>query len=118
MFGSNNLLEQPEFSQDANKLSKLIKLIEAPEQMKGIVEGDNEKFGIHIADEENGKDLEDVSIITSDINVGGKSRGKIALVGPKRMDYDKVLSALEYVLEKIDNLYDEDDTEDDNERKN
>ena len=118
MFGSNNLLEQPEFSQDANKLSKLIKLIEAPEQMKDIVEGDNEKFGVHIADEENGKDLEDVSIITSDINVGGKSRGKIALVGPKRMDYDKVLSALEYVLEKIDNLYDEDDTEDDNERKN
>ena len=113
MFGSNNLLEQPEFSNDANKLSQLIRLIESPEQMKELVDSDSEKFGIHIADEGNGKNLEDVSIITSEINVGGKSRGKIALVGPKRMDYDKVLSALEYVIEKLDTLYDEKEEDED-----
>lgn len=118
MFGSDHLLDQPEFSQDANKLRKLIKLIESPEQMKEFLKEskNSDKFGIHIADDED-ENLNDVSIITSDINVRGSKHGTIALVGPKRMDYDKVLSALEYLVEQIDVLYSEDE-EDDNGSRN
>lgn len=108
MFGSNKLLEQPEFASDISKLAKLMKIIESPESMSDILEDDEEGFGIHIA-EDNGDHFQDVSIITSDINVQGENRGKIALVGPKRMDYNKVLSALEYLVEQINKLYDEED---------
>lgn len=111
MFGTDNLLEQPEFSQDVNKLSKLLKFIEAPEKVKSLVVSDDDGFGIHIA-EDNGENFEDVSIISSNINVGGEKRGKIALVGPKRMDYDKVISALEYLVEQINELYNEQEDED------
>lgn len=111
MFGSKNLLNQPEFSQDVNKLSKLIRFIESPESMHELINSDDEGFGIHIA-EDNGENFEDVSIITSDISVAGEKRGKIALVGPKRMDYDKVLTALEYLVEQINTLYDEEEDED------
>ncbi len=111
MFGTDNLLEQPEFSQDVNKLSKLLKFIEAPEKVKSLVDSDDDGFGIHIA-EDNGENFEDVSIISSNINVGGEKRGKIALVGPKRMDYDKVISALEYLVEQINELYNEQEDED------
>lgn len=110
MFGSNNLLEQPEFIQDSDKLKKLISLIESPEQMKDYLTDDGDGFNIHIAGDEEGP--QDVSIITSDINVGGENRGKIALVGPKRMDYDKVLSALEYLVEQINDLYNDEEEED------
>lgn len=111
MFGSNNLLEQPEFAQDSTKLSQLLQLIESPEKVKKLVDQDDDGFGIHIA-EDNGENLQDVSIITSDINIGGQKRGKIALVGPKRMDYDKVLSALEYLVEQINELNSDEEDED------
>ena len=110
MFGSNNLLEQPEFIQDSDKLKKLISLIESPEQMKDYLNDDGDGFNIHIAGDEEGP--QDVSIITSDIHVGGENRGKIALVGPKRMDYDKVLTALEYLVEQINDLYNDEEEED------
>lgn len=110
MFGSNNLLEQPEFIQDSDKLKKLISLIESPEQMKDYLNDDGDGFNIHIAGDEEGP--QDVSIITSDIHIGGENRGKIALVGPKRMDYDKVLTALEYLVEQINDLYNDEEEED------
>lgn len=107
MFGSKNLLNQPEFTQDINKLSKIMKFIESPESVNELFVDDEEGFGIHIADD-NTDTLKDVSVISSDINIGGEHRGKIALVGPKRMDYDKVLTALEYLVEQINKLYEED----------
>lgn len=88
----------------------MISLIESPEQMKDYLTDDGDGFNIHIAGDEEGP--QDVSIITSDINVGGENRGKIALVGPKRMDYDKVLSALEYLVEQINDLYNDEEEED------
>lgn len=111
MFGSNRLLEQPEFSQDKNKLSKLIELIESPEKISEVISDDKGEFSIHIA-EDNGKSLEDVSIVTGNINVGGQQRGKIALVGPKRMDYNKVITALEYIVDQINMLYSQEEDED------
>lgn len=112
MFGQNNLLEQPEFSQDVTKLQKLMRLIESPDKINNLIGEETNEGGIsiHIAGDE-GENLKDVSIITSDIKLGGEKRGKIALVGPKRMDYDKVLTALEYLSERIDALYDDDDEE-------
>lgn len=108
MFGSNNLLNQPEFTQDINKLSKIMKFIESPESVNELFIDDEGGFGIHIADD-NTESLQDVSVISSDINIGGEHRGKIALVGPKRMDYDKVLTALEYLVDQINKLYEEDE---------
>ena len=108
MFGSKNLLNQPEFTQDINKLSKIMKFIESPESVNQLFIDDEGGFGIHIADD-NGDSIQDVSVISSDINIGGEHRGKIALVGPKRMDYDKVLTALEYLVDQINKLYEEDE---------
>ena len=98
MFGSDNLSQQPEFSDDADKLKKLIKLIQSPEMLKDIVNYDN-GLEVHIGESDN---LEDVSVISSDIEVNGEKKGTIALVGPKRMDYDKIISAFEYLIDKLD----------------
>ena len=51
--------------------------------------------------DDNTDTLKDVSVISSDINVGGEHRGKIALVGPKRMDYSKVISVLKYINRRM-----------------
>jgi heat-inducible transcriptional repressor len=116
MFGSDNLSQQPEFSDDADKLKKLIKLIQSPEMLKDIVNDDN-GLEVHIGENDN---LEDVSVISSDIEVNGEKKGTIALVGPKRMDYDKIISAFEYLIDQLDKYGSDDvnDKEDGNGRRN
>ena len=115
MFGSDNLSQQPEFSSDAEKLKKLIKLIQSPEILKEVVNDDN-GLEVHIGDDK----FEDVSVISSDIEVNGEKKGTIALVGPKRMDYDKIISIFEYLIDQIDKYGSEDneDEEENDGRKN
>ena len=116
MFGQSNLLNQPEFN-DTEKLKTLLKFIEDPDKFAGALKTTKNGVDVHIGEEN--EHLDDVSVVTSDINVGGRQLGKIALVGPTRMDYDKVLSALEYVIEKFNEVYgaDEGKEEEDDERR-
>ena len=47
----------------------------------------------------------DVSLVTAKIKIGPDSENIITLVGPKRMDYDKALSALEFLSEELDKYF-------------
>ena len=117
LFGQSKLLNHPEFNNDTLKLKKMLELIEKPENMTKLFHQENseDKLDVLMGEEEEMKDL---SIVRTDLNIGGKSIGKIALVGPRRMDYDQVLSALEYVMEKFDEVYNDlGKDEDDEERK-
>ena len=117
LFGQSKLFNQPEFNNDTLKLKKMLELIEKPENMTKFFhqEKSEDKLDVLMGEEEEMKDL---SIVRTDLNIGGKSIGKIALVGPRRMDYDQVLSALEYVMEKFDEVYNDlGKDEDDEERK-
>ena len=117
LFGHSKLLNQPEFNNDTLKLKKMLELIEKPENMTKFFhqEKSEDKLDVLMGEEEEMKDL---SVVRTDLNIGGKSIGKIALVGPRRMDYDQVLSALEYVMEKFDEVYNDlGKDEDDEERK-
>ncbi len=117
MFGQSNLLNQPEFTQDADKLKRLLEFFEHPSKVNDVlkqkVKSSNDDFEVYIGDN-NG--YNDVSMITSNIKVGDKQLGKIALVGPTRMDYEKVLSALEYFVDQIEDLYEKRKEELDEER--
>ena len=117
LFGQSKLLNQPEFNNDTLKLKKMLELIEKPENMTKFFhqEKSEDKLDVLMGEEEEMKDL---SVVRTDLNIGGKSIGKIALVGPRRMDYDQVLSALEYVIERFDEVYNDlGKDEDDEERK-
>ncbi|MDD6302977.1 MAG: heat-inducible transcriptional repressor HrcA [Bacillales bacterium] len=122
MFGQSNLLNQPEFNQDTSKLRKMLEYIENPSNMAKIInekenEPLNDRFDVYIGSNDDEK-LKDVSVVTTDININGHQLGKIALVGPTRMDYDKALSALEYIIEKFDEIYNERKEDEDGQRTN
>jgi heat-inducible transcriptional repressor len=55
--------------------------------------------------------MEEVSNVTENISVSDNQHGTIALVGPKRMDYNKALSALEYLQEEINRFFIEEEEE-------
>ncbi len=100
LYGKESLLEQPEFVNNPEKLRKLITILDDPEKLKELI-SEGEEFSVVI-----GKDDSDLSVISSTLRVPGREQGKIVLVGPKRMDYDAVVSALEYVTDALEQYFD------------
>ena len=101
-YGKEELFEQPEFKDDATKIKKLIELFESPEVFREV-EDQDEEISIHIGGET--KDDEDVSIISAKVKIPGQKEGSIAIVGPKRMDYDQVVSSMEYLVNELERRY-------------
>ena len=109
LYGKNELFEQPEFASDAENLKKVIKLLESPHELKKSAlnsESDYKEgnITIHIG-ASNDKANSDISIVTTKLKIGDMPEGTIALVGPKRMDYDTVVSALEFIIAQINERF-------------
>lgn len=103
LYGKGELLDQPEFTNDATKLKKLFKLLEQPEIFIDSFDNNNEQISINIG--ELGEDYDDVSVITSKVTIPGHNEGTIAIVGPKRMDYNSVINALQYVARELERYF-------------
>ncbi|MGI6714380.1 MAG: heat-inducible transcriptional repressor HrcA [Bacilli bacterium] len=101
LYGKSDLLEQPEYRDDASKIKKLLALLDDPEELTRLARG-KEELTIKIGDAENDKDL---SVITATINLGEQKRGQIAVFGPTRMDYGKVLATVEYVVQELEDYF-------------
>ena len=91
VYGQKNLLSMPEFSNDKESFLSAIETLENPHKLeKNLASKDDLGYAnIGFTNENKG----DFAIISK--NIGKDS---IAVVGPKRMDYKKVLTALEYVV--------------------
>lgn len=101
-YGKDVLFEQPEFKDDATKIKKLLELFESPEVFREV-EDEEHEISIHIGGEKS--DDEDVSIISAKVKIPGQKEGSIAIVGPKRMDYDKVVTSMEYLINELEKRY-------------
>src|SRR5574344_1598534 len=95
--GTKNILMQPEFN-DADKIREIINKFEDKDIVESIKEEDN-GINIYIGSENNFDD--DVTIIKTKYVSNGEE-GTIALIGPKRMEYDRVITLLNYIKENID----------------
>jgi heat-inducible transcriptional repressor len=100
-YGTENLLEQPEFKNDADEVKSVIELLHSPEKISQLFKECGDEVSISIGNGE----FKDISIITKDIRIPDSDEeiGRIAVVGPTRMDYDKVLHYLNYTVEMIMN---------------
>ncbi len=96
MSGRVNMLKQPEFS-DADRIREIVSKFEDKDIVNSIQEKDN-GVNIYIGSENNFDD--DVTVIKSKYVIDGEE-GTIALIGPKRMDYDRVITLLNYITENI-----------------
>ena len=57
---------------------------------------------VYIGDEMPVQSMKDCSVVTANYVLGEGLRGTIGIVGPKRMDYDKVVSTLRSVMSQLD----------------
>ena len=99
IMGKNKMLEQPEFSNNIDKIKNVFNKLESPEIINNITEDKDNNINVYIGDESNID--RDVTVIKTKYKTG-KEEGTIAIIGPKRMEYDRVVSMLEYIKENIE----------------
>lgn len=95
--GRNNMLKQPEFN-NVDKIKEILTKLD-DENLLANIETDNNDIKVYIGKENNLDD--DVTIIKTTYHTP-QEEGTIAIVGPKRMDYDRVVALLEYIKSNIE----------------
>lgn len=96
--GRNNFLKQPEFS-DIEKAKEVLNKFETITDINRVSD-DEDGIRIYIGAES--EISNDVAIIKTKYNYNGEEK-TIAIIGPKRMEYDRVVSMLDYIKNNIEN---------------
>lgn len=108
--GANNIFKYPELS-DGQRASEIISTFEEKKQLTELVQGtltDEKNTGIqvYIGEETPMANMKDCSVVTATYELGSGMKGTIGVIGPKRMDYEKVVDALKTLKKQMDQLYD------------
>ncbi len=97
--GAKNVIKQPEF-EHPERFQSVIELIEDKDIIVHILEKTGEQkqnqVFISIGSENEDEKLEDYSLITKEYTMGN-STGTLGIIGPKRMEYSKVVSIVDYI---------------------
>ncbi len=111
--GATNILKYPELA-DKENVVKLLDTFEERElitkwQPPETVEDNGHAIQVYIGNETNVESMKDCSMVTATYRVNDGVYGKIGIVGPKRMDYDKVVSTLQTLMNELDDIFKEND---------
>ncbi len=108
--GTMNILKYPELT-DSSKASELISTFEDTRDLSSIVEdtlsSEDQETGIqvYIGSESPVQAMKDCSVVTATYELGDGMKGTVGIIGPKRMDYDKVITTLKNMRHALDDLY-------------
>ncbi len=100
--GAKNILSQPEF-EDHEQLQSVIELIENKDVIIHILDKkltDSTDLNITIGKENRDEKFSDYSLITKEYKVG-ELKGTLGIMGPKRMDYSRIIAAVVYIAEQL-----------------
>lgn len=111
--GATNILRYPELS-DKSKAAEILNAFEEKQVMHhwlGLPEkgrdNDTHDIQVYIGDETQMDSMKDCSMVTATYQIQEGVYGKIGIVGPKRMDYDKVVGTLNSLMSQLDDIFKE-----------
>ena len=108
--GATNIFKYPELS-DTQKASELLSTLEQKEMLKGLFDdkqlpaASDSQIQVYIGDETPVKSMKDCSVVTANYELGDGLRGTIGIIGPKRMDYEKVVTTLRTVITQLNDTF-------------
>lgn len=107
--GATNILKYPELS-DSEQITTLLSAFEEKDELASLVSEslNNEETGIqvYIGNEAPVQTMKDCSVVTATYELGEGVKGTIGIIGPKRMDYEKVMDNLKHLKNQLDGLFD------------
>lgn len=99
--GTNKSFDLPEFK-SLEIAKNFVNILDEKELMLDMLNsGIAKDINVYIGDENDNEQLKDFSVVTFKHSVGDKDLGTIGIIGPKRMDYSKVISVMKYISKKM-----------------
>ena len=99
--GANKSFELPEFNSLA-VAKNFINVLDTKELVADkLNSGIADDIQVYIGEESEKEQLKDFSVVTFKHKINGKDLGTIGIIGPKRMDYSKVISVMKYINKKL-----------------
>ena len=121
--GANNIFRYPELA-DTERASMLINTIEEKSVLADFIKDSEQKeqsgetgIKVYIGEEGPVESMKDCSVVTATYELGDGLQGTIGIIGPKRMDYEKVMNNLKSFKASLGQLFrdnrvvDQEDTE-------
>ena len=109
--GTTNLLKYPELG-DREKASELLYMMEEKQTLGELIvdqqdseDGTKNPIQIYIGSEAPVSTMKDCSIVTAKYELGDGYEGTIGIIGPKRMDYKKVVGNLQTMMNQLDDIF-------------
>lgn len=101
---AKSILKYPEYS-NVEKAQEIFTFLEDKEKLKELIEsGSGDGIEAKIGKENDFEIMKDCSLVSMNYSVGDKAGGKIAVIGPKRMNYSKVFASLDLISNEIDKI--------------
>lgn len=107
--GTTNILRYPELS-DIEKASELLYTLEEKKMLSDLIQDrmDDEDYRgiqVYIGDETPIDSMKDCSVVTATYEIEEGIYGKVGIIGPKRMDYEKVVGTLKNLMVQLDDIF-------------
>ena len=107
--GANNIFRYPELA-DSQNAARLISTLEDKQGLEDLVklsEGKADETGIqvYIGEESPVEAMKDCSVVTASYDLGDGLQGTIGIIGPKRMDYEKVMNSLNTLKTSLNSAF-------------
>ena len=106
--GATNIFKYPELA-DGERASRLLSTFEQKDVLQDLIDEVNQNenssdtgIQVYIGDEMPVQSMKDCSVVTANYELGEGLRGTIGIIGPKRMDYEKVLGTLKNLMTQLD----------------
>ena len=102
--GSSKLLNYPEYS-DVHKARNFLAVLESKDKLRKLIgrEGGME-VTIRIGAENDVPEMSDCSIVTAKYKVGDHATGTLGIIGPTRMNYNRVIPVLEFMSRAVSEI--------------
>lgn len=104
--GTKQLLNQPEF-RDVERVRNLLGILEEEKVLKDLLQGGEDSgLKVTIGSENKFTGIQDCSMVQATYRLNGQIVGTIAVLGPTRMEYGKVISVMDYLHKYLKTILD------------
>ena len=106
--GTKQLLNQPEF-RDVERVKSLLGILEEEKVVRDLlVAGEDSGLKITIGTENKFTGIQDCSMVQATYRLNGKIVGTMAVLGPTRMEYGKVITVMDYLYKYLKTMFEQD----------
>ena len=107
LVGEGKILNHPEYIGDSEKVKNFLSIVTSKDKLAGLLSNNvdnNIEINIKIGGEDDGEMPSDCSMVTATYSASGVKIGTYGVIGPLRMDYQKVVSVLEGVGKILEDM--------------